>query len=165
MPTETRHICFDLHEVVEALLDMRRRSGKSVPAGDIVHRALDYDAPSKHVRFTMGFAREDGKTETMVAGQAELGAALIYFCRQTKIPLPIRASKSVGIIDGKVVLICIRSQKDFVPMEIEIPSLADPAASDEPPPEVEHPATVSDDQKRVLRLENARRRLRRGALA
>ncbi len=69
----------------------------------------------------MQVVREDGGTDNLVAGDAELGTALIHFCRHEKIPLPIRASKLVGIVDGKLALVCFRDRKDYLPLDSPFP--------------------------------------------
>lgn len=91
MPIEVRQIWFDTAEVEQAFRLFAQSSGQDVPSG------------------VVGFANENGpdgpitiRTEngTATVERAKLAAALILFCKKSRIPLPAAAKKSV-MADGE----------------------------------------------------------------
>jgi len=171
LPTETRYICFDLSEVCSAVLNLRRRCGRPSPAGEIVGSVIERDEASGNIRFSMNVACSNGMLENVQVGQAEIGTALIHFCRQEKIPLPIRASKLVGIINGSIALICLKEKKDYLPLDDPFAALDSTMAARETNAVAAlgegHPgspcADESGTQRRRARLEKIRLRLREKA--
>ncbi len=104
MPTEMRQSVFRMVEVVTAVTDYHRRRGIALPIGTVVgvdiveedgvHGALLVQGDSVTTRF-------DVKAEV-------LAAALILFCINRKIPLPVDADKRLQRVGDGVALMVMR---------------------------------------------------------
>ena len=106
MPDERREICFAEPDVTAAALAYLRRRGDRLPAEGprAVRLAAD---PAAFL--TLEFAPPEAGTEgPMVSlSEAELGAALILYCRANAIPLPRAGRKSLRP-NGTAVTLAIR---------------------------------------------------------
>jgi hypothetical protein len=102
MSTETRRITFSAEEVIQAVSKHRRDEKHPLPESRI--RGVKAEDGS-HPKFAILLEdRGDGKTGIDLR-PAEMAVALIKFCRMKKIPLPKRASKSLGVDAGQVCLV------------------------------------------------------------
>ena len=99
MPIEVRHLIFDEAEVSAALLAYDRRTRPQSRSMTLADLRLD-DFPTMKCYLTL--RTPDGGLDVVEFSATQLAAALILYCRQERIPLPARASKSVRILDRSV---------------------------------------------------------------
>jgi len=103
MPIEVRRLLFSSDELAEALiafnghaktkfLEPGRLDGITLTSGDEVIAAK------------VALTGEDGKSRAVDLDETVIGAAIIRFCRDHQVPLPIKAGKCLGIVDGQVAL-------------------------------------------------------------
>ena len=104
MATEIRTIIFTQDEVVRAVTALRRRKGVPLPSGTIFKFSL-HGNPTIHLGLAIAVDGEDRLDSVDFDGK-ELGAALVMFCIENKIPLPARnATKSLRIIGSSLSLV------------------------------------------------------------
>ena len=127
MPTEMRHLIFSPAEVLEAVKEFNRRRGTPLPAGSVVQCGPDgMEAEEGAIRFRIVLTSSPAKgavpdkpvenTREMVIESHVLAAALILYCRDRRIPLPVIAEKSLQRFGEQVCLIAIiRSKTDKLP--------------------------------------------------
>jgi hypothetical protein len=102
MSTETRKISFSTEEVIQAVSKHRRDEKQPLPESRIRGMKVEGGVVPK---FTLQLEdRGDGKTGIELR-PAEVAVALIKFCRLKRIPLPKKASKSLGLENHHVTLI------------------------------------------------------------
>jgi hypothetical protein len=112
MPSELRHILFRPTEVIEALRSHQARIGQPIPRGQVLDSGPEGTGSS--IRFRLQLSPEPAdafaaglKTlrQEFVFDAPTLAAALIHYCRDRKIPLPVNAEKSVQQFGEQVGLI------------------------------------------------------------
>ena len=109
MTTEIRQIAFQQAEVCAALQDYRRRRNEPLPAGSISQVAFG-DGPDVVVTLTIENDSTGAKHE--VAFDTDIvGAALILFCINRKIPLPATAQKKVQRVGDSIGLVMRQDSK------------------------------------------------------
>ncbi|MDD9876398.1 MAG: hypothetical protein OXR84_03035 [Magnetovibrio sp.] len=107
MPRETRKLLFGAAELETAALTHCRRHGITVPEGAVGAVTVGTDPGSAiRLRFGTGLGSDELRLD-----RRQLGDALIGYCRETGIPIPRQAAKSV------------RAEGDNIAMMIE-PGLA-----------------------------------------
>ena len=92
MPTEIRHIVFDPAEVQSALVDYHRRRMAEMRRLSLADISIQ-DEPA--LRAFLSFIDHEGALEVVELARAELAAALILYCNQTRVPMPARAVKEL----------------------------------------------------------------------
>lgn len=103
MPSELRNIFFSALEVLAAIKEHRRRIRKPLPTGTIVRFEISEKDPiSVIIEITDD---ETGGRNNYKIGAEALGAALILFCIDHKIPMPVEAHKSLRREGGGVCLV------------------------------------------------------------
>jgi hypothetical protein len=102
MSTETRKISFSSEEVIQAVFKHRRDEKQPLPESRIRGMKVEDGVVPK---FTLHVEdRGDGKTGIDLR-PAEVAVALIKYCRLKRIPLPKKASKSLGLENDQVTLV------------------------------------------------------------
>lgn len=99
MTAEMRHIIFDRSEVIaaiEALLKRRAQKGHVIGMEIVPGAALHAD-----VRLRLD---RKGQEKRLQIDRHELGAALVAFCRASRIPLARRAEKRLVLVGGDLAL-------------------------------------------------------------
>lgn len=106
MAEELRYIFFNWSEIVRAIADHRRRNENPLPPGTIVKRELNKDP---QVKMNLVIEGDTHGTTNLEFDAAELAAALIRFCLDSSVPLPVRnANKSLQVLGKKLALVvCI----------------------------------------------------------
>ena len=106
MSSETRRITFTHEELIQAMARQRRDEKKPLPESRIrgARAAPGKDNGEPRVAVVLQTLAGDGQEEIELR-PAEVAAALIKFCHLKKIPLPRRASKSIGVDRGYVSLV------------------------------------------------------------
>ncbi len=98
MPSEIRQLVFSNAEISRALEEFNRRCGETLPSGVIA--SVSEEAPScEDITFEFGAGLSVAKVNRI-----KLAAALILFCKQQKVPLPIGAEKTLSVARGMLVL-------------------------------------------------------------
>jgi hypothetical protein len=103
MPAEIRHLVFAEDEVVAALRDYYRRSGQKLPDRTVLHLTIVSDLPPT-IKLTTRATRSRSRSEFSVTGE-ELLSALIFYCHNQQIPLPVRGSKDVTILNDRLTIV------------------------------------------------------------
>lgn len=98
---ELRCIVFDDGELIKALVAHRRRTGKPLPPGEISSFEIERD---KEVVARMTITGDSGEKSVVPTSGAELAAAMIAYCIDTRVPVPVTANKSITLLDGRVAL-------------------------------------------------------------
>jgi hypothetical protein len=111
-----RYIQFSPAEVVQALREFLRRRGQNFPPGTVTEAAPVGEVEEEIVRYRMVITgspipqignappREPDKHEIVVPAET-LKAALILYCRDLKIPLPMAPYKSLRYVAPQVCLL------------------------------------------------------------
>lgn len=103
MPREERRIIFDYQETYRAIYALCvQKEMKKPPPGKIIAARLKPD-DEKAVVFSLENDYEESATEREYT-QDFIAAALMLFCRSSRIPLPKGARKSVAFEGDKIIL-------------------------------------------------------------
>ena len=97
---ELRCLVFTDREVVDAILDRRRRLKEPLPPGEVKRIRF---ALQNGVRTTLSIQNEDAVEELQLSEQ-EVQAALISQCMAKGVPLPVDADKALYLIRGNATL-------------------------------------------------------------
>lgn len=101
MPYEMRRLYFNESEVATAVVAFNAQSKqKFLTPGELESVRLCED-PVFHVDVTVETA--DGGRDTVVLNETMIGAAIIRYCITTRVPLPLRSSKSLKVVNGQLV--------------------------------------------------------------
>lgn len=98
---ELRCLVFTEQEVVNAVLDRRRRVREPLPTGTVT-KVVHTDGDSVDTVLTI--THDDGKTEDLLLPETEVAAALVAYCMNRRIPLPVASDKMLYIINGALTL-------------------------------------------------------------
>ena len=99
MPSETRFLTFETNELYQALYEFSRRTGRIKVPAEISDLSFSRTQPPKMtVRF-----RDVGASPNLEA--EEIAAVLIFYCLDTRVPLPRSARKAVQFRDNKIELV------------------------------------------------------------
>jgi hypothetical protein len=130
--SEIRHILFRPVEVVEAFKEYCRRSGTSVPMGAVVSAGPESEGPGKPVQFRIVIAPDVPSSRVpvgtanlpnreVIVESPKLTAALILYCRDRRIPLPVAADKSLQRFGEQTCLMAtINPKQDKVPALLQL---------------------------------------------
>ena len=100
LPSEVRQITFTSTEAMVAIRDHRRRIRSPLPTGSITGFEVRAD---NGVYADMEIADDaTGKRTTVRITDEALAAALIFYCIEHKIPMPVRATKTLGLVEGEL---------------------------------------------------------------
>jgi hypothetical protein len=102
MPTETRRIIFKEVELLQAILDYNKIAREKLPVGNIMSCKILCD-DSIEVRLEIYEIRSDKRCEVTLDA-ATIGAALLRFCIDNKIPLPRKARKRLQVLGDSIAL-------------------------------------------------------------
>ncbi|MBI5119849.1 MAG: hypothetical protein HZA67_02515 [Rhodospirillales bacterium] len=101
MPKENRRILFSSAEVHRALLEYSAQHNKPIRDGKVISFLFD---PAETPALVLMVSAKDGQIENHSFKLAELGAAIITFCRNHKIPLPHKGKKSLIKMEDTVAI-------------------------------------------------------------
>ena len=105
MPTEMRQIAFKQAEIVRALIEYDRRRTLQFPTGGVKHIEI-VDDPE--IRALVTINTMAGEAIDVIVGPEPLAAALILFCINQKIPLPVEADKRLQKVGDGVALFVVK---------------------------------------------------------
>ena len=98
MPTETRQLIFSNEELVAALTSHNRMAVDKLFVGRIIGCSV---LPEEALTVRLTIRHETTNNDyDMIFGADVIGAALIRYCLEINIPLPRRAQKRFGVVDG-----------------------------------------------------------------
>jgi hypothetical protein len=98
VPAELRQITFTSTEVMVAIRDHRRRTRNPLPTGTVAGFEMRSD---NGIYADMAIADDTtGKKTTIRITDEALAAALIFYCIDHRIPMPVKATKTLGLIEG-----------------------------------------------------------------
>jgi hypothetical protein len=100
MTNELRKIIFDEEEVQAAIVNQCLRAERKLPQGNIEKVEIT-DDPGQIVIFS--YAHEDG-TKKVEFDRDQVGAALILYCKNKKIPLPYDGVKVLKKDGGRLAM-------------------------------------------------------------
>lgn len=107
MPTEIRHIIFSSEELFIALKEYRKRRREPLPGGPVVKFALEQ---TPELSATVRIAPETGEPERVfVSNRDELATALIMYCIDNKIPMPVKSTKFLQMFGGSLGLVITKN--------------------------------------------------------
>jgi hypothetical protein len=98
---ELRCLVFTDQEVVKAVLDRRRRMREPLPSGTVgkvTYRTAH--GVETHIQVT----GDEGDDRSMTLHEAEVAAALVAYCMNRKIPLPVDSDKMLHVINDSLTL-------------------------------------------------------------
>ena len=102
MPTEMRKLVFSNDELKEAIILYNQIASEKLPAGDFLSCEIENGDEIKVViRIS---ETKTGATQRIVLTSAFIGACLVNFCRQKRIPLPRDATKALQVIGDNIAL-------------------------------------------------------------
>lgn len=102
MPHEIRRLYFSEPEVTKAILGLNTQAKqKFLIPGSLSGIALSAE-PSLHLDIRVESV--DGEMKTISLNETLVGAAIIRFCIEEGVPLPLHANKSLSIHNGQLVL-------------------------------------------------------------
>jgi hypothetical protein len=112
MPSEIRYVMFQPPEVLEAIQVYKRRMGAPLSPGSVVACGTESAGPGEPIQFRIKFTqdRSDASVsaatpeDIVVAGPA-LAAALLLYCKDKHIPMPMRADKSLQMFGEQLCLV------------------------------------------------------------
>ena len=103
MPTELRRLVFSKQELVEAIDSHNRNAAEKLPPGSVASCEVrkEEDNISAAIEIT---DQQSGETQQVELNAAYLGAALLRFCIDKKIPLPRQSAKSLQVVGDNIAL-------------------------------------------------------------
>lgn len=100
MPAEIRRLSFSDAEVARAIVGFNAHSRqKFLPSGNLGGIRL-VDEPVLHIYVSVETG--DGGLETVVLNETMIGAAIIRDCIASGVPLPLRSTKSLKLVNGEL---------------------------------------------------------------
>ncbi|PWC55158.1 hypothetical protein [Azospirillum sp. TSO22-1] len=99
---ELRCLVFTDQEVIKATIEHRRKLREALPAGTI--RAVAYAVHDGAITTAIRIVDDHGEDQSMTLGQAEVAAALVGYCMERGIPLPVHSDKCLYLINGALTL-------------------------------------------------------------
>ncbi|WP_431854660.1 hypothetical protein [Azospirillum sp.] len=99
---ELRCLVFTEQEVIKAVIERRRKLREALPAGTI--RGVAHAVHDEAVTTTLRIVDDHGEDQSMTLGQAEVAAALVGYCMERGIPLPVQSDKCLYLINGGLTL-------------------------------------------------------------
>lgn len=98
---ELRCLVFTEQEVATAVLDRRRRRHEPLPPGRVGGLTYRSDHGVKPV---LRFVEDNGTGEEVVISEEDTLAAMIAFCMQRKVPLPVESDKFLLLVHNNLTM-------------------------------------------------------------
>jgi hypothetical protein len=114
MPTELRQLVFSADELAQALSAMSEAVPGRLPAGDIIMCQV-VESPDLHVNVKV-LPEGSPDLQNIHLDSAFVGASLVKFCLDRKIPLPSGSVRHLQAISGNIALnLSIGSKRSALP--------------------------------------------------
>ncbi len=104
MPKEINYLAFSNEELSTALTEFRRSQANPFPSNRIERLSIR-QAQGTFVVTVRLLDRRSGKVIPIEVGPTEVLAAIIFFCKRHRIPLAMRAHKSLDVIGNQIALL------------------------------------------------------------
>lgn len=98
---ELRCIVFNEQEVANAILDRRRRRREPLPIGQIAGISVE---TARGLKVILHLLQDDGSMDQEEVGETDTMAAVIAFCMNRKIPLPVESDKFLFLVNESLAL-------------------------------------------------------------
>jgi hypothetical protein len=100
MPAEIRHLIFSEDEAIAALREYYRRSAAPLPDRTVLHLTIVGENPPSVT------LKSRGRNADIIGVSGEdLLSALILYCHGDRVPLPVRGSKEVTILNNRLAIV------------------------------------------------------------
>lgn len=130
MVDEARSLLFEEIESIEALKVVLIQRGVAPPDGAKAEFSIK-EARDGSVRVQIRFIREDAIPISYRFSEAEIAAALVFYCINLGIPLPKHGKKNVRNIDGKLGLLITLKTGPGTETATPDPAMDDPTEAEE----------------------------------
>jgi len=118
MPSETRFIFFDTGELLRASLDWAIANGKKIGKAKATRMHVDLEALAVSVHFDVKGA--EPAAPPLELKSEHLQTALLTLCRKQKIPLPMKAAKTLIALQNQITfMIALTNDNDAPKIKIE----------------------------------------------
>ena len=118
MPTEIRHVIFSSEELFIALKEYRKRRREPLPSGPVVKFTIEQ---SPELSAVIRIAPENGDPEKVfVSNRDELATALIMYCIDNRVPMPVKSTKFLQMFGGSLGLVITKNVSPEPVEEIEV---------------------------------------------
>jgi hypothetical protein len=109
MPSEVRQLLFKSREIIVAITEYFHRRGLNLPIGTASRVTI---AEGQPIQAILDIVTDGGETVDIEVDAEELAAALILYCINRKIPLPVEAEKRLQRIhEDSVALVVVKRTK------------------------------------------------------
>ena len=102
MPTEIRHIIFTHEELFGAYRSYRERRRQPLPDRDLAELSVSSDPD---IRVAISFQGDGDDNPVVNAGVDELATALIMYCIDNRIPMPVQSTKYLQLFGSSIGLV------------------------------------------------------------
>lgn len=107
VPTEFRHIIFSHEETLAAIVEYRKRTSDALPSGNVIKFVVSED-PEIRVDMVIDPDRVRGHRRVAVY-RDDLATALIMYCIDRRIPMPIKSNKFLQVFNGNIGLVITKN--------------------------------------------------------
>lgn len=101
MPYEMRRLYFSEAEVAKAILAFNAQSRQKFLTPGGLDGIRLYADPDLHIEITVETVA--GDRETVVVNETMVAAAIIRYCINMRVPLPLHSTKSLKLVNGQLV--------------------------------------------------------------
>lgn len=108
---EFRCIVFNEQEAITALVERRRRQREPLPVATI--QGIQYGTASSSTDSVLLMEDDYGKKIPVPIPEAEMAAALVNYCLERRIPMPMGAKKGIEIMGSDVTLLLTIADYDM----------------------------------------------------
>ena len=132
MPTELRKLVFSNDELKEAIILYNQIASEKLPAGDFL--SCDVEKNSDEISVVIRISEtKTGANQRIVLASAFIGACLVNFCRQKRIPLPRDGVKALQVVGDNIALNVNKQLAERKLFQVEAEEAAASEASAEAP--------------------------------
>ena len=104
MPIEERFITFDLPEIYKAvIIKCTEQDLPKPPEGDLVEIKIDEDSAELQDKITLHI-KTPANDEHVEFDRTFFALALVFYCQGSGIPLPNRGTKTLKILQDKIIM-------------------------------------------------------------
>lgn len=107
MPTEFRHIIFSHEETLTAIVEYRKRTSDPLPSGNVVKFVAIGD-PDIRVEMVIDPDQLRGQRRVVIS-RDDLATALIMYCIDHHIPMPVKSTKFLQLFGALVGLVITKN--------------------------------------------------------
>jgi hypothetical protein len=102
MPTEIRRLSFSKAEVAQALIAFNKQMRTKILAEGYLSSLVLHGGPGLSIEISV--ETSEGSRQNVSIDSSIIGAAMIWYCLDIGVPLPVKADKHLDVVDNKLVL-------------------------------------------------------------